>query len=256
MDFASFVQDITAKLTAAGRREPPEMLQRAAQLVLGAHWPHVHHAHRHHHHHKMHELAHRWPALQDLFTQIHHIVHTHPATPALGIAMQWPQWAVPHFSMTGARHGGGGGGHRWGGHPAHAPTHAPALTPHPHHPPHHHHPPPQVVEEGGALWGGGPWWGGWGPEVVVIDEAPREEDEQRDFEEGPPIGTTAGHARPVVLQPERAIGQPLGVPLNAAWAGVDGYGRDYLTNEQRLMDAVHPFGDGEPDWPVHWSQRG
>jgi hypothetical protein len=234
MDFGALVQDVAAQLAALGRHEPPEVLHSAAHLVLAAHWPH---AHQHHHSQKMHELAHRSPALRDLFTQIHHVVHAHPA--ARSLAIEWPAWALPH--TTGASHGGAHGGHGGG----HAPAHG-----------HHHRAHPAVVEEGGAFWGGGPWWGGdWGPDVVVLEHPAAEDDEQRDFEEGPPIGTTTGRARPVVMQPERVLGEPLGAPLNAAWAGVDGHGRHYLTHEQRRMDAVQPFGDGEPDWPVYWSQR-
>jgi hypothetical protein len=248
VDFSRIVNDVAAQLAAAGRHEPPEVLRSAAHVVLGAHWPHAHQAHRHHHHAKMDELAHRSPALRDLFTHVHQIAQAHPATRGLGI--QFASWAfVPSF-LTGARHGGGGhGGH------AHAPAHAPGHL----HPGHHHHPPHgrPDVEEGGGFWGGGPWWGGdWGPEVVVVEAPPAvETDEQRDFEEGPPVGTTTGRAGPVVVVPERAIGEPLGAPLNAAWAGVDGHGRQYLTHEQRRMDAVRPFGDGEPDWPAYWSQQ-
>jgi hypothetical protein len=247
MDFASLVGDITRKLMAAGRPEPPEVLQKAAHLVLGAHWPH--HPQKQHHHHRMQALAQRWPALADLFTAIHHILHTHPATHAMGMAIHWPQWAVPHLSLTGAR--AHGGGHHGAVHHAYAPAPAPAH-PHPYHP--HRAPEPvQIIEEEAGPWWGGPWWG---PELVVVEEPPSDEDEQRELEEPPPVGTTTGRARAVVAQPGRAICEPLGARLNAAWGGIDGYGRQYLTREQRRMDAVRPFGDGEPAWPVYWSQRG
>ncbi len=93
----------------------------------------------------------------------------------------------------------------------------------------------------------------------MTDDHRDDDDEQREFEEAPPVGATTGRCRaasPVVFVPERATGEPLGAPLNAAWAGIEGHGRHYLTEEQRRMDQVRPFGDGEPAWPIHWSQRG
>jgi hypothetical protein len=225
MDFTELVRDIAQRLAAAGRHEPPAVLHSATQLVLGAHLGQPA-AHR-----KMHELGRRWPALCDLFEHVQSLLASHPVARHLGCSQP----------STGRSHGGGRGGHGGGGHA------------------HHGHHVRHAEGEDGVLLGG-PWWG-WAPpelEYVVADDH-RDDDEQREFEEAPPIGATTGRCRaasPVVFVPERATGEPLGAPLNAAWAGIEGHGRHYLTEERRRMDQVRPFGDGEPAWPIHWSQRG
>ncbi len=220
MDFTALAQDIAQRLAAAGRREPREVLHSAAQLVLGAHLgEHAHHA-------KMHELGRRSAHLCELFEHVQSVIASHP------MARHW------HCAPPGtgrAAHGGHGHG---GGHP-----------------PHHLH---QHAATDAAVMDS-PWWG-WAPpplEYVVLEEE-RQDDEQHELEEPPPAGHTAGRctAHPVVAVPERATGEPLGAPLNAAWAGIEGHGRHYITEEQRHMDSVRPFGDGEPDWPVHWFERG
>jgi hypothetical protein len=223
MDLTEVARDIAQRLAAAGRREPLEVLYSAAQLVLGAHLgDHAHHA-------KMHELGRRSPHLCELFEQVQSVI--------AAVARHW-RCAEPRTGRAAhGGHGHGGGGH-----------------PHPHHHQHHPHAATDDVAVSEA-----PWWG-WVPpplEYVVLEDE-RQDDEQRELEEPPPVGHATGRcaAHPVVVVPERATGEPLGAPLNAAWAGIEGHGRDYLTEEQRRMDAERPFGDGEPDWPVHWFERG
>lgn len=220
MNFTDFARDISQRLAAAGRREPPAVLHSAVQLVLGAQLgeeaPQA----------KMQELGRRSPGLRELFEHAHHLLATHPLASHFG----WPQLS------TGRGSGGGHGGHGHHGHDRHA---------------------HRAEVENEAVFED-PWWRWASPglEYVVL-KPPSDEDEERELEESPLIPQTTGRGGvgTVVVLHERAIGEPLGAPLNAAWAGVEGYGRHYVTAEQRRMDRVRPFGDGEPDWPVHWSQR-
>jgi hypothetical protein len=162
-----------------------------------------------------------------------------PPVRRLGLQLQAPPSQAP--PSTG-RHGGGGHPHGRGrgGHPSHA----------------HRAPPPAlamptetvVYEEPSYVVE---------PDVYVVEPPPMP-DENLEFE--PDESTTTGQRWPypgqVVVQPSRAIGQPLNRALTSAWGGPYGRGAEWLAQERARMNRVQSWAELEPEsrytpWSSH-----
>lgn len=250
MDFRDLAHQLAGVVSSSVRGHPQHAVNAAAALVHSARQGNA--AAKA----KIAHLSRSSPKLDDLFRQI------------LG--------AVGSIHVGRGAHGGGGGHHGGGVHhaPVHAPVvHAPAPAAAPMHPHHHHRHHDDEELEGGGWGGWGPWWYE-PPELVVVDDqgdggeflattpAPPADD-QGDLEEGPPLPppgpskTTTGRARGVVLQPARAIGDPLGARLWNEWSGVGGRGVEYILADRRAMDRTPMTGDNQPEWleTPRWAVR-
>lgn len=247
MPLPILVAELLERLRQAGRTEPPRVLEQAAHAVIGARLGHPASVRA------LHGAAARSPALRDVFGLMHGWLAHDPRMHELAARTEAHQAGrAPHGGgHHGGHHGGGhhGGGHHGGGH-LHGTAPVAVVD--------YVAPIVQYVEPEPAP-------------VVVLEGTATPPDESTEFEEAPAAdritditaddqatGTATGARRhPFVVVPQgpRALGQPLNVPLRAAWSGL-GLGVRYLEHERQRMNSVMPFADEEPEpWRRPWQHR-